>query len=71
MKTVSDEFIGICIIFVIIALVGGLNILWMVETGDPLSDTSKRAYERVHKGEIKCVDTPDGTVYCYKAKEEK
>ncbi len=44
--------------------------LFILEITDVESNTNKRAYERVHKGEIKCIDIPDGTVYCYKAKEE-
>ncbi len=27
--------------------------------------TAQISYEQVHRGEIQCVDTPDGEVYCW------
>lgn len=32
--------------------------------------THQELYQRVHKGYVKCLDTPDGKVYCYEVKKD-
>ncbi len=43
--------------------------MFMIVCGD--SSIREDAYKQMHKGVVKCIDTPDKSVYCYQTDSNK